>query len=90
MKTFTCQQQVRFGDVDPAGIVYFPRIFDYLHGAFEELWEVHVGARYYHLLLEQRIGFPLVHSEVEFKSPLIRMNRRQASGESRTDEEDRK
>jgi len=70
MSSFTLQQQVRFGDVDPAGIVYFPRIYDYLHEAFEELWEVHVGARYYHLLLERRIGFPLVHSEADFQAPL--------------------
>ena len=70
MSVFTLQQQVRFGDVDPAGIVYFPRIYDYLHEAFEELWEVHAGSRYYHLLLERRIGFPLVHSEVDFQAPL--------------------
>jgi len=62
--------QVRFGHVDPAGIVYFPRIFDYLHDVFEELWEEHVGQRYYHLLLERKIGFPLVHSEVDFEHPL--------------------
>jgi len=40
------------------------------HDVFEELWEVHVGTRYYHLVLEQRIGFPLVHSEVSYQSPL--------------------
>ena len=62
--------QVRFGHVDPAGIAYFPRIYDYLHDVFEELWEKHVGQRYYHLLLEKQIGFPLVHSEVDFKHPL--------------------
>ena len=62
--------QVRFGHVDPAGIAYFPRIYDYLHDVFEEVWEKHVGTRYYHLLLEQQIGFPLVHSDVDFKSPL--------------------
>ena len=69
-RTFTCQQQVRFGHVDPAGIAYYPRIFDYVHEAFEELWDVHVGERYYYLLGEKRIGFPLVHSEVDFKHPL--------------------
>ena len=69
-KSFTCQQQVRFGHVDPAGIAYYPRIFDYVHEAFEELWDVHVGERYYYLLGEKRIGFPLVHSDVDFKSPL--------------------
>lgn len=70
MSSFVLQQQVRFGHVDPAGIAYFPRIFDYIHEAFEELWEVHIGARYYQLIQEDRLGFPLVHSEVEFKSAL--------------------
>ncbi len=70
MKTYNTVLQVRFGHVDPAGIVYFPRIYDYLHDVFEELWEKHVGQRYYHLVLERKIGFPLVHSSVDFKSPL--------------------
>jgi len=70
MKAFETTFQVRFGHVDPAGIAYFPRIYDYLHDVFEELWEQHVGVRYYHLLLEQKTGFPLVHSEVDFKAPL--------------------
>ena len=70
MNAFETQQQVRFGHVDPAGIAYFPRIFDYVHEAFEELFEVHVGVRYYRMLLDDKIGFPLVHSDVDFKSAL--------------------
>lgn len=70
MKSYNTVLQVRFGHVDPAGIAYFPRIFDYIHDVFEELWEKHVGQRYYHLLLQRKIGFPLVHSEVDFRSPL--------------------
>ncbi len=70
MSAFTTQIQVRFGHVDPAGIAYFPRIYDYIHEVFEEVWEEHVGLRYDHLLLVQRIGFPLVHADVDFKSPL--------------------
>ena len=69
-KVFTTQQTVRFGDVDPAGIVYYPKIFDLVHQAFEDVWDVHVGKRYYHLMHEQRLGFPLVHSEVDFVSPM--------------------
>jgi 4-hydroxybenzoyl-CoA thioesterase len=69
-KAFVTQLVVRFGDVDPAGIVYFPQIFDYVHQAFEELWEVHVGRRYYHLVGEERLGFPLVHAEVDFRHPM--------------------
>ncbi len=70
MSAYNTVIQVRFGHVDPAGIAYFPRIFDYVHDVFEEVWELHVGTRYYHLLLEQKVGFPLVHSEVDFKKPL--------------------
>jgi 4-hydroxybenzoyl-CoA thioesterase len=70
MTAFETTFQVRFGHVDPAGIAYYPRIFDYLHDVFEELWEDHVGERYYHLLLEQHIAFPLVHTDVDFKRPL--------------------
>lgn len=70
MAEFQTQIQVRFGHVDPAGIAYFPRIYDYVHDVFEEVWERHVGQRYYHLLLEQKLGFPLVHADVSFLSPL--------------------
>lgn len=70
MTVFKTSIQVRFGHVDPAGIAYFPRLFDYIHDVFEEVWEDHVGQRYYHLLLDRRLGFPLVKSEVDFKHPL--------------------
>jgi len=70
MSEFTTAKIVRFGHVDPAGIAYFPRIYEFLHEAFEELWERHVGARYDRLILERRLGFPLVHSQVDFTRPL--------------------
>jgi YbgC/YbaW family acyl-CoA thioester hydrolase len=69
-KSFVTQLDVRFGDVDPAGIAYYPRIFEFIHQATEALWDVHVGRRYFYLLSEEKLGFPLVHSEVEFKHPL--------------------
>jgi 4-hydroxybenzoyl-CoA thioesterase len=69
-KTFVTQLDVRFGDVDPAGIAYYPRIFEFVHQATEALWDVHVGRRYFYLLSEEKLGFPLVHSEVEFEHPL--------------------
>lgn len=70
MSTFQTIKVVRFGHVDPAGIAYFPRIYDFVHEVFEELWEVHVGQRYDRLILGRRLGFPLVHSEVDFLDPL--------------------
>jgi 4-hydroxybenzoyl-CoA thioesterase len=70
MAAFTTSVLVRFGHVDPAGIVYFPRIYDYIHEVFEDVWERHVDERYYKILSVDRIGFPLVHSEVDFLRPL--------------------
>lgn len=70
MSAYRTTQSVRFGHVDPAGIAYFPRLFDYVHEAFESLWEEHVGVHYYDLVEKQRVGFPLAHSDVDFVSPL--------------------
>ncbi len=75
MNAFETNLYVRFGHVDPAGIVYFPRIYDYVHDVFEELWNEFVGERYYRMILEDRVGWPLVHSEVDFESPLHFGNR---------------
>ena len=44
-------------------------LFRWMFG-FEEVWERHVDERYYKILSVDRVGFPLVHSEVDFRSPL--------------------
>ncbi len=62
---------VRFSDIDHAGIVYFPKFFDYFHVAFEELFRQNLGPRSYADILDkQRLGFPWVKAHCDFKSPL--------------------
>lgn len=61
---------VRFADVDAAGIVYYPQFFDYYHCAFEELFGDATGTPYPEWLSVRRRGFPTVHVEADFKSPL--------------------
>ena len=69
--SFTFTTPVRFADVDHAGIVYYPRFFHLFHLAFEELWRARIGPRAYSELIDRdRIGFPAVRAECEFKSPL--------------------
>jgi 4-hydroxybenzoyl-CoA thioesterase len=69
--SFTYATPVRFADVDHAGIIYFPRFFHLFHLAFEELWRARLGPRAYVDLLDRdRIGFPAVHAECDFRSPL--------------------
>jgi 4-hydroxybenzoyl-CoA thioesterase len=66
---FRTQIRVRFGDVDHAGIVYYPQFFIYFHEAFEDFFDDN-GLRYDQLLDRRRIGFPTVHIETDYKQPL--------------------
>lgn len=62
--------KVRFGDIDHAGILYYPRFFHYFHITFEEFFEQRMGVTYDRILNEDRIGFPTVKLETEFRRPL--------------------
>lgn len=60
---------VRFGDCDPAGIAYFPNIYDWFHQAMETWFAAHLGTPYDIVIKDWKIGFPAVKSEAEFVSP---------------------
>jgi YbgC/YbaW family acyl-CoA thioester hydrolase len=62
---------VRFGDCDPAGLVYYPTILHYLHIAMEEFFRECCGIEYHRLMAEERIGFPTVNTQTEFFVPLV-------------------
>jgi 4-hydroxybenzoyl-CoA thioesterase len=66
---FRTQVQVRFGDVDHAGIVYYPQFFIYFHEAFEDFFDSN-GFAYHVMLNQRRIGFPTVHIETDYTQPL--------------------
>jgi 4-hydroxybenzoyl-CoA thioesterase len=69
--SFTFTTPVRFADVDHAGIVYYPRFFHLFHLAFEELWRARIGPRAYSELIDRdKVGFPAVRAECDFKAPL--------------------
>ncbi len=67
---YRSQQEVRFGDIDQAGIVYYPRFIHYFHVAMEEFFRHEVGIDYARVLKEYRLGHPTVHLEVDFRRPL--------------------
>lgn len=37
MKTFTVKRRINFYDCDPAGIIFFSRVFDFAHSAYEQI-----------------------------------------------------
>ena len=65
----TLALEVRFGDCDPAGIVYFPRFFDFFHQAMETWFPAHLGFGYDEFVRDRKLGFPAVHSEADFERP---------------------
>ena len=64
------ERGVDFPMVDLANIAYYPRIFDLAHRFFEDSWVDICSVRYADLLLEQKVGFPVVHVESDFHAPL--------------------
>lgn len=60
---------VRFGDLDAAGIAYYPRLANFLHEAFEDFFRGHVG-RPYPEVFREGLGCPTVKLEMEFISPV--------------------
>ena len=60
---------MRFGDLDGAGIAYYPNLVNFLHEAFEDFFKGHVG-RPYPEVYKGGIGFPTVKVEMEFFAPV--------------------
>ena len=67
---FRAELSVRFGDIDHAGIVYYPRFLHYFHVAMEEFFLRRLGINYAEVLNQRRFGLPTVHLEADFRSPL--------------------
>jgi YbgC/YbaW family acyl-CoA thioester hydrolase len=68
-RVFTTTILVRFGDLDGAGIAYYPNLVNFLHEAFEDFFVGHVG-RPYPEVYREGIGFPTVKVDMEFLSPV--------------------
>ncbi|PYS90549.1 MAG: thioesterase [Acidobacteria bacterium] len=69
--SFTTRIIVRFGEADPAGLVYYPHLFHYCHIALEEFFAARCGITYEQLRARERVGFPTVNVQAEFLTPLV-------------------
>jgi len=67
---FQKRYRYRFGDIDDAGIAYYPSFFHYFHGFFEDWWEEGLGIPYAEVLHGQRFGLPVVRVECDFRRPI--------------------
>jgi 4-hydroxybenzoyl-CoA thioesterase len=67
-QTYTARRMIQFAHCDPAGIVFYPRFFDICLDVKEEFME-HVGFAHHHSINVEKIGWPIVRLECDFKRP---------------------
>lgn len=65
---FNLTLPVRFADVDPAGIVFYPRYFEMLNALVED-WFASLGFPFKLIHMEGKMGVPTVRLEVDFIAP---------------------
>lgn len=71
MSVWKQRVRYRFGDIDHAGIAYYPKLLHLFQCAFEDWWSDELGHPYARLLDVDRLGFPAVHLEVDFFAPVV-------------------
>lgn len=62
---------ISFGDTDAAAIVYTTRFTDYCMDASEVWFRDYLAMDWYDININQGLGFPVVHMELDFMSSLI-------------------
>lgn len=65
---FRTRRKVRFADVDPARIAFYPRYFEMLNGIVEDWFEA-MGWGFAQMHLERDIGIPTRKLEADFLKP---------------------
>jgi 4-hydroxybenzoyl-CoA thioesterase len=68
--SFRTPIKVCFGDIDNAGIVYYPRFMHYFHLAMEEFFASEMGIDFAEVLHRRNLSLPTVHLESDFRRRL--------------------
>lgn len=66
---FATTTKVRMGQVDPAGIVFYPRYFEMMNNAVEDWFAQDLGLDLPSMHIEHHFGIPTVKIEVSFVAP---------------------
>ena len=66
---FRASARIRFGDCDPAGIVFFANWFSIANIAIEDFFGEALGLDFYALHATRRIGTGFAHAEANFFAP---------------------
>ena len=66
---FSLPVKIRFAHCDPAGIVFYPRYFEFFNTVIEEWCEHGLDSGFREMHLERGCGLPSVHVECSFFRP---------------------
>jgi 4-hydroxybenzoyl-CoA thioesterase len=66
---FSLNIPIRFGDCDPAGIVFYPRYFEMFNSVVEDWCAAGLGVDFRTLHMDRGLGLPTVHIETDFIAP---------------------
>lgn len=67
---FITHRTIRFGEVDVAGVVYFPAFMNHFHIALEEFMAGGLKIPYPQMIQKDRIGLPTVGVKCDFTGPV--------------------
>lgn len=68
--SFEHAMQVRFQDVDAAGVLFYGRVYDYSHVAYEEFW-ASMGVDRAWVFSGADFLIPIAHSEADYRKPVL-------------------
>ena len=68
--SFSYARRVYLGDTDAAGVVYFSKVMEICHEAYEESLNA-VGVSIQQMLRQGQIALPITHAEIDFFRPLV-------------------
>jgi 4-hydroxybenzoyl-CoA thioesterase len=70
MGVFSIRRRVSWGDCDPAGILYTPRVFDYCTEAIERWYAGPMELDWPTMNRRDNMGSPTVHAECDYLVPM--------------------
>lgn len=68
MKTFTIKRRINFYDCDPAGIIFYSRVFEFAHSAYEQIIQsIEKDEDYWN---NDKYVVPIIKSESTYVKPM--------------------
>jgi 4-hydroxybenzoyl-CoA thioesterase len=68
-RIFSRTQKIRFSHCDPAGILYFPHVFEFVNATVEDWFEQGLATPFDAFHMEHGLGNPIVRTGCEFLRP---------------------